>query len=320
MTRASSARKTLINSLFRGATDTSRLPWTLVAALTMALGAPAVALSAVELGPPAITGTAGDNGWFVSDVSVKWSPTGETSTSGCETQLLTADTPDTAITCTASAGPGDVVTRTVTVHIDRTPPTAVVATPARPPDVGLFYTAPLPLTWSATDATSGIASCTELTYSGPEGPAVAPSGTCRDRAGNVSAPLAFVFTYGSPPAPAAVVATATAAPATTPASAGTTTTPKAKPKAKSKRPTLSWRARPNVKYYNLQLFRNGRKVLSAWPTVAHYTLKPASRYRGHTYQLADGRYRWYVWPGYGPRSAHRYGRLLTKGVVNVPKS
>jgi hypothetical protein len=92
-----------------------------------------------------------------------------------------------------------------------------------------------------------------------------------------------------------------------------------KAKTKPKRPTLTWRARPKVKYYNLQLFRNGHKILSAWPTVAHYTLKASWRYRGHTYKLAAGRYRWYVWPGYGPRAAHRYGRLLTKGAVTVPK-
>jgi hypothetical protein len=321
MIRVSSARKTLIDSPFRGAPDKSRLLWTLAAALTMALSASPVALGAVELGPPAITGTAGDNGWLTSDVSVKWTPSGETSTSGCETQLLITDTPDTAITCTASAGTGDVVSRTVTVHIDRTPPTAVLATPARPPDVGPFYTAPLPISWSATDATSGIATCTTLTYAGPDGPAVAPTGTCRDLAGNVSAPLPLTFSYGMPPTPAPVIATATAAPTTTASTVGpTATSTTAGAKAKAKRRTLTWRARPKVKYYNLQLFRNGRKILSAWPTVAHYTLKPSWRYRGHTYKLAAGRYRWYVWPGYGPRSAHRYGRLVTKGVVTVPQS
>ena len=206
------------------------------------------------------------------------------------------------------------------MHIDRTPPTAVTATPARPPDVGPFYTAPLPISWSATDATSGIASCTALTYAGPEGSAVAPTGTCRDRAGNVSAPLPFTFSYGMPPAPAPVV------PAPPPPTAphGRTDSHvdhrEGQGEAKAKRPTLTWRARPNVKYYNLQLFRNGRKILSAWPTVAHYTLKPSWRYHGHTYKLAAGRYRWYVWPGYGPRAAHRYGRLLTKGAVTVPTS
>jgi hypothetical protein len=115
-----------------------------------------------------------------------------------------------------------------------------------------------------------------------------------------------------------VITAPTAPPASTAGPTATSTT--AKPTAKAKRPTLTWRARPQVKYYNLQLFRNGRKVLSAWPTVAHYTLKPSWHYHGRTYQLAAGRYRWYVWPGYGPRSAHRYGRLLAKGAVAVPKS
>lgn len=284
--------------------------------MVLALSASTAALGAVQV-VPTLTGTAGEDNWFTSKVVVKWTYSGETSTNGCDTQELTTDTPGTTLSCTATA-PGEVVTSTVTVHIDQTPPTAVAATPARPPDVGLFYTAPLPISWSATDAISGIASCTELTYAGPEGSAVAPAGTCRDRAGNVSAPLPFVFTYGTPPAPAPVIATATAVPPTTPASTGAST--KTKAKAKAKRPTLTWRARPNVKYYNLQLFRNGRKILSAWPTVAHYTLKPSWRYHGHAYKLAPGRYRWYVWPGYGPRAAHRYGRLLTKGAVTVPTS
>jgi hypothetical protein len=294
--------------------ERSKLAGVLAAAMVLALSASTAALGAVQV-VPTLTGTAGDDNWFTSKVVVKWTYSGETSTQGCDTQELTTDTPGTTLSCTATA-PGEVVTSTVTVHIDQTPPTAVAATPARPPDAGLFYTAPLPISWSATDATSGIATCTQLTYSGPEGPAVAPTGTCRDRAGNVSAPLPFVFTYGTPPAPAPVVATATAVPPTS------TTGPMGSSpaaKAKTKRPTLTWGARAKVKYYNLQLFRNGRKILSAWPTVAHYTLKPSWRYRGRTYKLDPGRYRWYVWPGYGPRSAHRYGRLVTKGVVTVPK-
>jgi hypothetical protein len=292
----------------------------IILALSMTMGAtvmsPAIALGAVEL-VPTLTGTAGDSGWFTSGVSVKWTASGETSTTGCDTQYLTADTPGTTIACTASA-PGDSVTHTVTVQIDQTPPTAVTATPARPPDVSSFYTAPLPISWSATDATSGIASCTTLTYAGPDGPAVAPTGTCRDRAGNVSAPLPFAFTYNTAAPPIAPVVAPPAAPTATQATAVGTPVPAAKPRAK--RPLLTWRALPNAKYYNLQLFRNGHKILSAWPTVTHYTLKSSWRYHGHTYRLSAGRYRWYVWPGYGSRAAHRYGRVLAKGAVTVPKS
>ena len=316
---ASIARKASIDSPFRGATDKFRLLGVLAAALALALSSPAVAL-ALDLAPT-VTGTKGDNNWFTSDVVVSWTFSGATTASpDCLPQQLTADTPGTAITCTVSDNAGGSISQTVTTHIDRTPPTAVTATPARPPDVNPFYTAPLPISWSATDATSGIASCTTLTYAGPDGPTVAPTGTCRDLAGNVSAPLPFTFSYGMPPAPAPVIPAAPPPPVSTGGPTATSTTAKGKANAKAKRPTLSWRARPKVKYYNLQLFRNGRKILSAWPTVPHYTLKPSWRYRGHTYKLEAGRYRWYVWPGYGPRAAHRYGRLLTKGAVTIPKS
>lgn len=320
MTRVSIARKMSIDSPFRGATAGLRLLGVLAAGLTMALSAPTVA-GALDLAPPAVTGALGDNNWFTSDVVVSWTFSGATTADpNCLPQTLTADTVGTAITCTVSDAASSI-SRTVTVHIDRTPPAAVTATPARPPDLGPYYTAPLPISWSATDATSGIAACTAVTYAGPDGPAVAPTGTCRDRAGNVSAPLAFTFSYGLPPAPPTPpVIAATASPASTAGPTATSTTAKPKANAKAKRPTLAWRAQPKAKYYNLQLFRNGRKVLSAWPTVAHYTLKPSWRYHGRTYQLAAGRYRWYVWPGYGPRAAHRYGRLLAKGAVGVPKS
>jgi hypothetical protein len=317
MMHMSIARKTSIDSPFRGATDKFRVLGVLVAALTMVLNAPTVALGA-DVPDPTVTGTIGDNGWFTSDVRVRWAPSYDATTEGCDGQQLLTDTSGTTITCKASDISGESDSHTVVVRIDRTPPTAVTATPARPPDASPFYTAPLPISWSAADATSGIATCTTLTYAGPDGPAVAPTGTCRDQAGNISAPLPFTFSYGLPPTPAPVVATATAAPTT--ASTAGPTTAKTKAKAKAKRPTLTWRARPRVKYYNLQLFRNGRKILSAWPTVAHYTLKPSWRYHGRTYKLAAGRYRWYVWPGYGPRAAHRYGRLLAKGAVSVPKS
>jgi hypothetical protein len=288
----------------------------------MALGAvvlsPAVAVGA-DVPAPTLTGTAGDNGWFTGDVTVRWAPSYDATTEGCDGQHLVADTAGTTITCKAFDLSGESASHTTTVRIDQTPPTAVVATPARPPDASPFYTAPLPISWSATDATSGIAACTSLTYAGPDGPVVAATGTCRDRAGNVSAPLPFTFSYNTTAATAAPAVAATTAPTVAVAGqAAATGTSSAKTKAK--RPTLAWRALPNAKYYNLQIFRNGRKILSAWPTVTHYTLKARWRYHGHSYTLGAGRYRWYVWPGYGPRAAHRYGRVLAKGTVSVPAS
>ena len=75
-------------------------------------------------------------------------------------------------------------------------------------------------------------------------------------------------------------------------------------------PRLTWRSAKGATYYNVQLLKGKRKILSAWPHGAHLQLPLTWRYRGHHRRLATGKYRWYVWPGYGARSAHRYGGLL----------
>jgi hypothetical protein len=75
-------------------------------------------------------------------------------------------------------------------------------------------------------------------------------------------------------------------------------------------PLLAWRRVARARYYNVQLYRGSRKIFSAWPKRTRIQLRPQWRYRGRTYRLVPGSYRWYVWPGYGPPSARRYGSLL----------
>ena len=75
-------------------------------------------------------------------------------------------------------------------------------------------------------------------------------------------------------------------------------------------PVLRWTPVRRASYYNVQLFRNGRKVLSAWPTKSSFRLKQRWRYLGKPRRLVPGRYRWLVWPGYGPRSKSDYGDRL----------
>jgi hypothetical protein len=79
--------------------------------------------------------------------------------------------------------------------------------------------------------------------------------------------------------------------------------------AMSAPPTLTWTPIRKATYYNLQLIR-GRKVLSIWPARANFRLPRAWSYQGRRYRLRPGVYRWYVWPGLGPRSANDYGTLL----------
>jgi hypothetical protein len=72
-------------------------------------------------------------------------------------------------------------------------------------------------------------------------------------------------------------------------------------------PLLRWTPVRGADYYNVQLYRGRTKVLSAWPARARLQLKRTWRLRGHRYRLRAGRYRWYVWPGFGPPAAARYG-------------
>jgi large repetitive protein len=74
-------------------------------------------------------------------------------------------------------------------------------------------------------------------------------------------------------------------------------------------PLLVWTAVPNATYYNVQLWRRGR-VLSAWPARTSFRLRRIWTYKGRRHRLLPGRYRWYVWPGYGRRPARKFGPLL----------
>jgi hypothetical protein len=75
-------------------------------------------------------------------------------------------------------------------------------------------------------------------------------------------------------------------------------------------PRLRWRRVKGADYYNVQLFRGDRKVLSVWPHGNRFQLRRTWTYRGKKRVLAAGSYRWYVWPGFGPRKQRRYGKLI----------
>ncbi|MGZ4181457.1 MAG: hypothetical protein ACXVUL_12360 [Solirubrobacteraceae bacterium] len=84
-------------------------------------------------------------------------------------------------------------------------------------------------------------------------------------------------------------------------------------------PLLSWTPVRNATYYNVQLFRSG-KVLSAWPKHATFHLRGTWKFDGRRYRLKPGRYTWYVWPGFGKRSAAHYGRVIGQGTFVVMPS
>ena len=83
-------------------------------------------------------------------------------------------------------------------------------------------------------------------------------------------------------------------------------------------PMLTWTAVPGATYYNVQLFRaDPTKVLSIWPKHAGLQLHRTWRFDSRRYRLKPGKYRWYVWPGFGRRSVGRYGHMVGSGTFVV---
>jgi len=75
-------------------------------------------------------------------------------------------------------------------------------------------------------------------------------------------------------------------------------------------PRLTWIRTHGADYYNVQLFRGTTKILSVWPLSNQLTLHRSWTYSGRSFTLSPALYRWYVWPGFGPRAAVRYGGML----------
>jgi hypothetical protein len=73
---------------------------------------------------------------------------------------------------------------------------------------------------------------------------------------------------------------------------------------------LAWAPVRGASYYNVQIYRGARKVLSTWPRHPWLRLRRTWSYAGKDQRLAPGRYRWYVWPGRGSIKAARYGALI----------
>jgi hypothetical protein len=75
-------------------------------------------------------------------------------------------------------------------------------------------------------------------------------------------------------------------------------------------PLLKWRAVRGARYYNVQLYRRGRKILSLWPRRTRVKLDRKWTFRGHQERLRRGVHVWIVWPAHGTLERPRYGRML----------
>jgi hypothetical protein len=177
------------------------------------LGAVAVLVAAALLLPAAAradgitaTCTAGgvttgcSSAWYTTDVTVAFIlPAGSSNPQGCGNETVNSDTSGTTFTCTVAVSGTQCCRLDVTIKRDATPPTATGISADREPDVNGWYNHPVRVSVAGTDATSGIASCTVVTYSGPDAGSASVSGSCRDNAGNVSATESLGFKYDATP-------------------------------------------------------------------------------------------------------------------------
>ena len=89
---------------------------------------------------------------------------------------------------------------------DATAPGTVASAPERPPNANGWFNRAVRFDIDGSDATSGIADCAPVTYSGPDSATASFMASCRDRAGN-SAARSFALKYDAT-APAATSAQA----------------------------------------------------------------------------------------------------------------
>jgi HYR domain len=82
-------------------------------------------------------------------------------------------------------------------------------------------------------------------------------------------------------------------------------------------PLLSWPRTPRATYYNVQIFRGGHQILSAWPSRPRFQLRDAWTHHGQRMLLSPGTYVWFVWPGFGDLARAQYGALLGRSTFRV---
>jgi hypothetical protein len=80
--------------------------------------------------------------------------------------------------------------------------------------------------------------------------------------------------------------------------------------------TITWRPVSDATYYDLVVWRDGRRVFDMWPTAAAADVPLNARSSGGS-GLEAGHYLWFAYPGFGARAANQYGPLVGSGALVV---
>jgi hypothetical protein len=224
------------------------------------------------------------NGWYNHALDITPTAVDSISGQGTCTAPIRYRGPNRAkvrFEATCTNGAGLRARRTLRFKYDDTPP-RTRAVPGRPPDRYGWYSRAVRIRFAGKDAVSHLDRCSTRTYGRPNSARASVTGWCRDRAGNTRA-RTFTFKYSRP-----------------------LLEPRRGMRVSSP-PLLDWVDVRRARGYNAQLWHDGRKILSRWPTASRLRLDRSWRYQGRVYRLKRGEsYTWYVWP----RFKGGYGRML----------
>jgi hypothetical protein len=157
--------------------------------LVFAVGLPGAAADTLPI-TYSIDGIVGTNGWYRGNtygnfVVVRWQINVPVKADCAHAMEIGGPVVGATRSCTITLLDDSQLTRTtVPIKVDADPPTGVTASLSRRPDFDGWFNHPVGLAWQGTDATSGIAGCSALTYGGPDQTAASASGGCTDNAGN----------------------------------------------------------------------------------------------------------------------------------------
>ncbi|WP_203770340.1 fibronectin type III domain-containing protein, partial [Actinoplanes nipponensis] len=165
--------------------------------------------------PPTITATLSQpavNGWFRAPVTIHFTCADDSGIiATCPADILTgADNAALRVSGTAVDGAGNTATTTMTLKLDRTPPT-ITATVAGTPNAAGWYTAPPVIHYTCADEVSTISTCPADTPITVDGAGQKVTGTALDKAGNTAtATVELSLDRGAPVITATVVGDANA--------------------------------------------------------------------------------------------------------------
>jgi hypothetical protein len=113
---------------------------------------------------PMVSGTLGTNGWYTSDLTLTWnlddSHPAVTSSTGCGSATITADTAGQSYTCSATS-PDGTTTQSITLKRDGTPPTVT----CNAPDQSVWYGSDVGVPCTSSDGLSGLVNADEASFS-----------------------------------------------------------------------------------------------------------------------------------------------------------